>query len=224
MCFALIILMIVGSNMAAFGDSYSVFCFVQMATGKNTTEIQYDDYLSSYIEGLLISQGNCEVDFVSETPLISKEILEYTLIEDTGTTGRDNSGRVKLILANDGAMNFESVSGFPVYTKMEISSVHWQLDKENCLRIAEENGSEYAIMISATSEDNTHNIPGNISLNGQKSVTALLKGSVVRIADGKINANIYGIQTVMDGSFIHASNKGWKMILDIQKDKLCVKN
>ena len=192
------------------GDKISIFCF---AINENN-EITLNNPLFSILESILIENG-FKVYTPADVPLVSKEVLQYTIVKNKEQKDvEDKTGRVYLELGSDGSAKIESENGLAAYTKVEISSIEWELDKKKALESLEVTDSNYALFLTATSEDITESLSKNFRLSGQKSVRAFIVMSLVELEEETTVKSFYDEIPSMDTSVSSAAIKGWRILIN----------
>ncbi|MBL7108045.1 MAG: hypothetical protein ISS38_01925 [Candidatus Cloacimonetes bacterium] len=191
------------------GNKISIFCF---AINENN-EIKFNNPLFSILESVLIENG-FKVLTPADVPLVSKEVLQYTIVKNKEQKYvEDKTGRVYLELGSDGSAKIESENGLAAYTKVEISSLEWELDKKKALESLEATDSTYALFLTATSEDITESLSKNFRLSSQKSVRASIVMSLVELGEETTVKSFYDEKPSMDTSTSSAAIKGWKVLI-----------
>ncbi|MCK4359358.1 MAG: hypothetical protein KAW92_11595 [Candidatus Cloacimonetes bacterium] len=192
------------------GDKISIFCFAINEDNK----IEFNNPLFSILESILIENG-FKVHTPTDVPLVSKEILQYTIVKNKEQKDvEDKTGRVYLELGSDGSAKIESENGLAAYTKVEISSLEWELDKKKALESLEATDSTYALFLTATSEDITESLSKKFRLSGQRSVRASIIMSLVELEEKIIVKSFYDEIPSMDTSVSSAAIKGWRILIN----------
>lgn len=188
----------------------AVFCFSIYRDANDRQEIQFNDPLIPHLENALQKKG-IEVHPSSNTPLVSKEIVEYTLVVE----GKDcESGYVYLELQPGDVAKMESVKGLPVFTTVEFSSIHWMLDKEKALNSLKGTDCRYALLTTATAEDQTETIANNKVLSGQRSVRVSIMMNLIDVRENKNIKSFSDELSGMDSNGLRAATRGWKQLID----------
>lgn len=188
----------------------AVVCFANFRNADHQNEIQFNTSLTPLLEGMLQEDG-FTIHTAGNPPIVSKEVLQYTLVENSGLAGSDaKTGRLYLEIGGDGSAKVESESGIPAYTTMEIHSVEWMLDRDKAFDLLKGSGCRYGLLVSATAEDITAGISNNVQLSGQRSVRAMLTMSLVELSEKTTYKSFADESSAMDASGVRAANKGWK--------------
>ena len=191
------------------GDKIALFCL----TKQINEGIDFNNPLIPILENSLIDKG-FNVYTSPVTPLISKQMLQYTLVENIELKGKETkTGRLYFELGCDGLAKIESENGLAVYSKIEISSVEWILDKEKSWKLLDGKGCNYALFVTAISEEITETL-NKKQLSGQKSVRSSIIMSLIKLKGKSTVKSFYDEIPSMDSSRMQAAVKGWNFLVN----------
>lgn len=214
----LMLLILVSSALAevpAPGARIAVFTYAEHIDSDDQRQIIFTDQIKPYLENKLLEQ-NMGIESVSSTPLISKTVLEYTLVENAALKEqKTESGKLYLEMGNQGSVKIESTQGLPAYTSMEVSSISWLIDQEKALTIAREsNKCDYVLLAKAFSQDITNTLSNRNQLSGQRSVRCEVMLTLINLKTSQQIKSFADELTIMDSSGLRAANRGWKALSD----------
>ena len=190
-------------------DTIALFCFTENADNK----IQFNNPVVPILESKLIERG-FKVYTIPITPLASKQMLQYTIVENEELKDYElKTGKLFFELGSDGSVKIESGDGLAAYSKLEINSISWMLDKEKALKIASKNKCQYAIFVTALTDDITKSLNSE-QLNYQKSVSSSIMMSLVEIDTKTTVKSFYQESPSMDSNRFRAATKGWSFLID----------
>ncbi|NQU05158.1 MAG: hypothetical protein HQ568_03625 [Calditrichaeota bacterium] len=210
------VLLLIGNTIAGYTverGTVGVFCNVSFVDSDNQRELLFENQLNHAV-GMILPNYDFKVFNVSDVPLISKEMLQYTLVENADLKGDDvKTGRLKFELGSDGSAKIESEQGFTAYTSVEISSVSWIIDQEKAVKLIK-NSCDYALFITANAEDITNKLSNSNQFSGQRSIRCELLLKLVSTKDNTIVKSFSNEVPSMGSHGLTAANEGWKSLVE----------
>jgi len=192
------------------GDTIALFCFAQ----SKDEGIQFNNPLIPILENKLLDKG-FNIYTSPITPLASKQILQYTIVENKELKEQEvKTGKLYFELGSDGSAKIESENGFAAYSKLEVSSVEWMLDKEKAWKLITTKKCQYVLFVTGISEDITKSLDNTSQLSGQKSVSSSIIMSLVKINKKTTIKSFYQDIPSMDSSGLRAAINGWRVLID----------
>ena len=122
----------------------------------------------------------------AEVPLVSKEIVEYSVVS---TTGRMSalSGFVHLESGADGSLNFTSDRGATVVLKTEVNSISWIIDRSQAFKLAKDAKAKWLLFVDVEVQDITTALKTNAqSMGAQRSFTVTMIASLSDVAKSTV--------------------------------------
>lgn len=198
------------TQMPKEGDTIALFCFAQF----KDEGIQFNNPLIPILESKLIEKG-FKIYTSSVIPLESKQILQYTIVENRELKGKETkTGKLYFELGSDGSAKIESENGFAAYSKLEVSSIEWMLDKEKAWKLITTKKCQYVLFVTGISEDITKSLNNKSQLSGQKSVSSSIIMSLVDVNKKTTVKSFYNEKPSMDSSGMRAAINGWHVLID----------
>jgi hypothetical protein len=143
----------------------------------NLKKINFSPYSEMAILNQL-TEAELNIRIQTDVPIVSKEIVEYTVVSTTGHLSA-LSGFVHLESRADGTLSFTSDKGANVVLKTEVNAIHWILDRKKAIENSKKDGALYTLILEVESEDITANLSNNKQYNSQRSVNILLRASLI---------------------------------------------
>jgi hypothetical protein len=155
---------------------------------------------SPYSEAAILSaltDGGLTATLEPTVPLISREVVQYTLVSTAGAVSA-LTGFVHLETGADGSLSFLSDRGERVVLKTQVNAVHWMIDKPKAQAEAHQHGDRYVLLAEVESEDITEQLSQKDLFGGQRSYAVTLAASLTDAASGKVVRAYQGRVTKMD--------------------------
>jgi hypothetical protein len=207
----------------------AVFSLSRLDKADKDRDVLFDSPVATYCESAL-QEFDLSACISPPTPLTSRELLQYTLVENSGLRGKDTkTGRLFLEIGADGSARVEAESGLPAFTTVEISSIDWMIDREKAIQSLQKSECRYALLVTATAQDQSSALSSMKSgdfetdtktaydtsrvLANQRSVRSFLSMSLVDVKTGVVVRSFADDMPVMDLNSLHAATKGWKNLI-----------
>lgn len=170
--------------------------------------------MPSFLANKIISAFNSRgisVIMGSNTPLMSRQDLKYSLVAAQGETDL-RTGRIYAEVGAGSELNLKTEKGTSVVLQVDISQVCWDLDRAAAIADAKSAKSDYAILAQFQVDDLTEEVNPRGELGHQKSVRVSLDLVVVDATTGAVVTAFSEECRKMDLSLESAISNGAKYL------------
>lgn len=146
-----------------------------------------------------------------DSPLISREALEYSLIGTSGETSL-YTGRVLAEVGPGSELNFKTDKGKSVVLQIDVKSICWNVDQKEAMAKAEQAEATHLLLATVHVMDLTGEINPGGALGSQKSVRVQLDITKIDVKTGSITGAFSDEKRQMDISIDGAVNRAVKYL------------
>ncbi len=168
------------------GHGRTYMCVMEQSRMGTVRKINFSPYAESVINRVLADAG-FEIIGGSHPPLVSREVLEYSVVS---TTGRLSllTGLVHLEAGADGSLSFTSDKGANVVLKTEVNAVHWIVDRARAMEDAIKAGAQRLLVIEVETEDLSGKLTDPEQYSSQRSISVTVAARMTAVPEGKVLA------------------------------------
>jgi hypothetical protein len=187
-------------------DGPTHMCLVERSKVGKSKRMNLAPYSESIVLRAL-ADGGMQIQGGELPPLVSREMLEYSVVSTTGALSM-LTGYVHLETSADGSLNFTSDKGSSVVLKTEVNSITWIVDRSKAMENALKAGAHNLLIVEVESEDITNSLSNADQYGSQRSINVLLAASLLRVPKGTVLAGFSKSITKMDAVESSAIREG----------------